>query len=229
MDAREQWRKVRETDVPVSLQFGPNLIDRFLGDPKRLSFFFGRYAFAAKMLTDCDTILDVGCGGGEGTLTFLQDTKAFDILGIDFDETLIKYANEDLTAAVLKARPQHDVERIEFRCADFLEHAGRGFDGLSCMDVIEHVTPEKSNVFIQAMADSLNPRGAAIVGSPNAHAAHLGSAHSQLGHINNFTPERLRDDLRQHFGNVFMFGMNDATLNIGHPTLWHYILAVAVK
>lgn len=228
MDAREQWRKVRETDIPVSLRFGPNLVDRFLGDPKRLSFFLGRYAFAAKMLADCDTILDVGCGAGEGTLTFLQDTKATDILGIDFDETLIKYASEDLTAAVLKARPQ-DAERIEFQCADFLLHAGRDFAGLSCMDVIEHVDPEESDAFIHSLADSLAPRGIAIVGTPNEHAAHLGSVHSKLGHINNFTPQRLHDDLSRYFGNVFMFGMNDATVNVGHPALWHYIIAIAVK
>jgi hypothetical protein len=50
-----------------------------------------------------------------------------------------------------------------------------------------------------------------------------------LGHINNFTPQRLRDDLRKYFSAVFMFGMNDATLNVGHDHLWHYVIGIGVK
>lgn len=228
MNAREKWREVRATDTPVKLTFGPNLVDRFLGDPKRVAFFLGRYAFAAKMLTDCETILDVGCGAGEGTLTFLQDTNAQDILGIDFDETLIAYANQELLAALVQSRPQ-DVERIEFLHADFLEHSGSGFAGLACLDVIEHVDPEQSDKFIARLAQSLHPNGIAVIGTPNGYAAHLGSAHSQLGHINNLTPEGFRESLKKHFSNIFLFGMNDATLHTGHPSLWHYILAIGVR
>lgn len=227
MDAREKWREVRATDVPVSLRLGPNTVDRFLLDPKRLGFYAARYTFAAKMLRDSAAIVDVGCGDGFFTTTFLSDTKAVDILGIDFDEDLIRYASIDLMAALTQART--DSERIDFRHADFFENGATGFDGLCCMDCIEHIDPERSNTFVRRLAAALNHDGVAVVGTPNEYAAHLGSPHSKLGHVNNFTPERLRTEMKVHFSTVFMFGLNDSTLHVGHEHLWHYIIAIGVK
>lgn len=229
MDAREKWREVRALDTPVSLRLGPNTVDRFLGDPKRLSFMFARYAFAAKMLQGCESILEVGCGDGLGTLTFLSDTRASDILGVDFDEDLIRYALSDLMPAVSKARPD-EAPRVTFLHADFLSwNFPTFFAGACSLDCIEHIDPAESHAFLGQLADALSPRGIAVIGTPNEYAAHLGSAHSQVGHINNFTPARLRAELGAHFQTVFLFGLNDATLHVGHEHLWHYILAVAVK
>jgi hypothetical protein len=34
--------------------------------------------------------------------------------------------------------------------------------------------------------------------------------------------------MKREFRNVFMFGLNDGTLNVGHENLWHYIIGIGV-
>ncbi len=225
MTAREKWETVREMDSKISLQFGPNLVDRFIHDPKRIGFLASRYSFAAKMLADCDSILDIGCGDGAFSCTFLNETKATEICGMDFDKSLNRYAKEQLYPALLAARPQ-DAERIYFQHGDFFEQKDLEFDGISCLDMIEHLHPDRSKEFISRLSQVVSENGVVVIGTPNEYAAGLASTHSIIGHSNWYTPERLRGELKEKFSHVFMFGMNDSTLHVGHPNLWHYILAV---
>lgn len=227
--AREKWREVRAMDVPVQLLLGPNTSDRFLMDPKRLGFYAARYTFAAKMLRGCGSILDVGCGDGLFTTTFLHDTKATTITGIDFDPELIAYANNVLLPAVHRARPDMTRDSLTFRCADFLGDEKLGeHDAVASMDCIEHVDPDQSHVFIERMHDALVYGGIGIIGTPNKYAEHLGSPHSRTGHINSMTPQDLREAMEREFARVFLFGLNDGTVNVGHEQLWHYVVGVGV-
>ena len=73
---RETWQKVMALSSGLDLPLGPNATDRYLFDPKRMCFFLSRYKFAAKMLRRCHSIVDVGCGDGMGTVTYLSDTRA---------------------------------------------------------------------------------------------------------------------------------------------------------
>lgn len=229
MTPRDQWQAVRNTDVKVSLKLGPNTADRYAGDPKRLAFFLYRYAIAAKLLHDKSSILDVGCGDGFGLSTFLQDTAARGIVGMDFDESLIRYAKCELLPALHIARGA-DASRLSFTHGDFLETNHRNWAGIVSLDCIEHIDPNCSQEFLDKIGDALPRGGMAVVGTPNEHAAHLGSAHSRLGHINNFTPDRLREEMKHAgFSNVILMGLNDCTINMGHPSLWHYILGVGTK
>ena len=228
MTAREKWAEVRAMDVPVQLLLGPNTSDRFLMDPKRIGFYALRYTFAAKMLRNCTSILDIGCGDGLMTTTFLHDTKAQTVLGIDFDPELIAYANNVLLPAVHRARPNLSRDSLTFRCGDFLNEEVGEYDAVVSMDCIEHIDPDQSHVFIERMHDALSYGGVAIIGTPNKYAEHLGSPHSRTGHINSMTPEDLRTAMEKEFPRVFMLGLNDGTLNVGHEHLWHYVIGVAV-
>lgn len=231
MDARETWRQVRALDTPGKLTLGSNTFDRWVNDPKRLSFMLGRYAFAAKMLRDCGTILELGAGDGFGAVTFLRDTRATRIVGLDFDADLVAYANENIRGAVRSATPD-DAGRLVFKTGNALDGIcwveGRPFEGVVSLDVIEHLEPSETDTFIANAAGSLGPHGIFVVGTPSANASHLGSAHSQAGHTNLLTPDALRAALKAHFPTVLMFGFQDATLHIGHEALWHYVLGVAV-
>lgn len=223
-----QWSKVMETHSGYDLKLGPTNVDRLIRDPKCFGFFLSRYKFAGKMLRDCGSIIDVGCGDGIGTLGLLGETRAI-VLGVDFDRSNIDYADRVLVPAVGVLR-QGDVTRLTFRCGDFLTLEEIGwFDGLVCLDVIEHIDPDDGTAFIENMAATLTDGGVAVVGTPSLASAPFASEHSKVGHINLYDPDRFRSSLKRSFRQVFMFSMNDEVVHTGFDRLAHYLIAVAVK
>lgn len=226
MSAAEQWAQVRRLDSKVKLTMGPNSVDRYLGDPKRYGFMLARYAVAAKILKSCNTIWDIGCGGGDGTLTFLSDTRALWIWGVDYDKELIDYAQTELWGAADKARP--DAHRVHFTHDDFVngdKHYDR-CEGVSSLDCIEHIAPDDTAKFLSKISGMLKPSGLAVIGTPNENASKYASSHSALGHINNFDPQRLEEEMSNHFSRVIMVSMNDSVAHFGFLPMAHYIIAI---
>lgn len=224
MSAAEQWLRVRAMDVPVSMTMGPNLIDRWVMDPKRIGFMMARYKFAAKMLSQCHSILEVGCGDGFGTVTFLQDTKAKTVTGIDFDESLIQYANNTLWDAVNVAR--NDGDKLIFTHTDVFSYPGPQVAGVCSLDVWEHILPDDSLKFVHKLSSLLLPHGVAVIGTPNKLASAYASPHSIEGHCNLKSPDEFRAELQQCFSNVFVFSMSDETITAGFLPLANYLMAV---
>jgi 2-polyprenyl-3-methyl-5-hydroxy-6-metoxy-1,4-benzoquinol methylase len=224
---KNTWAKVRELESGVKITLGPNTADRYLTDPKRLIFFLSRYKFAAKMLKDCASIVDIGCGDGFGTLTFIADTKAT-VRGIDFDADLIGHANR-LRGELARLYPERGA-RLSFHTHDLLESpiADRA-EGLSCMDVLEHIESSRADDFLRALTGSLTDEATAIIGTPNLHAKQYASAHSEIGHINDYDPDRLHSSLRRHFRHVHLFSMNDEVVHTGFDKLAHYLIALCEK
>jgi 2-polyprenyl-3-methyl-5-hydroxy-6-metoxy-1,4-benzoquinol methylase len=214
----------------IDLPLGPNSTDRYLFDPKRFAFFLSRYKFAAKMLKGCHSIIDVGCGDGMGTLTYLSDTRAERVWGVDFDENLILHAQKVLHPALQRARPER-AARLSFQCLDILETAGpyESFDGLSSLDVIEHIEERLEHEFLSRVAGHLGPVGVAVIGTPNALARQYSSTQSEIGHINNYDPDRLQQSLERYFSRVFLFSMNDEIVHTGFDKLAHYLIGLCVK
>ena len=231
---KETWDKVMALSSGLTLTLGPNTVDRYIFDPKRLAFFLSRYKFSAKMLVRCDSIVDVGCGDGMGTVTFAADTKARLIVGIDFDSTLIDHANNCLLPCVEKSKTNF-ASRLKFVAHDVLEkeiqidQGGSGIEGLACLDVIEHIEQDKEHQFLGRLSACLGDHGVAVIGTPNDNARIYASKESELGHINNYTPERFRSSLEKHFKRVFLFSMNDEIVHTGFDKLAHYLMAVCVK
>lgn len=224
----DKWAEVMASHSGYPLLWGPTDVDRFILDPKRIAFFMARYKFAAKMLRDCTSIIDVGCGSGMGTLTFLQDTKAKHVRGVDFEQRVIDHANNELMPAVRNLRT--DGEKLTFDCGDFSKMVWPElFDGLACLDVIEHVEPEKSGEFIVRLARSMTRNGVAVIGTPSLASAEYGSEFSKLGHINLYDADRLREELGGHFRHVFMFSMNDEYVGTQFDKLAHYYMALCIK
>lgn len=225
--ARETWETVMEKNVKVTLPLGPNTVDRYINDPKRLAFMLARYKCAAKLMSRCESILDCGCGDGFGTLTFLHDTHAPKIIGVDFDGDLIGYATAILTPAVHKVSPVN-ASRLRWQALDIFD-LYQLFNGICCLDMIEHLKPEDNSKFISHLSRMLPRGGICIIGTPNAYAEQYASEHSKVGHINLLTHENLRSLLEEEFSTVFLFSMSDEVLHLGFEKLGHYIFAVAVK
>ena len=214
----------------INLLMGPNNTDRYIFDPKRLCFFLSRYKFAAKMLKRCKSIVDVGCGDGMGTAMYLADTRATRVVGADFDEKLIAHATDVLHPALGQAFPGK-AAGLKFRCVDILnDDINFGtFEGLSSLDVIEHIEEKLAADYISRLAGLLADKGVAIIGTPNDAARIYASKESEIGHINNYDAARLQESLEEYFGRVFMFSMNDEVVHAGFDKMAHYLIAVCVK
>lgn len=60
-----------------------------------------------------------------------------------------------------------DINGVEVICGDATEDLGfRNFDLLLCSEVIEHIAPEKSQIFLDRMFDALRPNAVAILSTP---------------------------------------------------------------
>lgn len=229
VSALNTWRNVMASSTGVQLKWGPNAVDRYILDPKRIGFMFARHKFAAKMLRDCKHILDVGCGDGMATVMFLSESNA-DVVGVDMDEELISHAQEHILPAVVQTRPQ-DGRRLTFYKHDITSGpiGDSWYDGVACLDVIEHIEPAESNYFISQLASMLNDDGIAVIGTPNIYAAQYQSPQSASGHINLFSPDRLREDLSKAFRHVWIFSMSDEVVHLGFDKLAHYLMAVCIN
>ena len=220
--AREAWNKVTDLNHPEGFTLGPVNASTWLRDPRHMGFMLARYKFAANMMRRCMSILEVGCGEGLGAFMLVRDTPAR-VLGIDFDAAQIAYAQANLEP--------HGQGRLSFRCGDAAAEAQTAgpFDGLLCLDVIEHVEPAEERRFLENCTAHLQPGAVAVFGTPNIASDAFASPPSRAGHINLFTPERFAETLEAHFQHVFPFSMNDEMVHTGYARMAHYLLALCVR
>jgi 2-polyprenyl-3-methyl-5-hydroxy-6-metoxy-1,4-benzoquinol methylase len=221
---REAWDQVRELNRKEGFRLGPINAQSLVQDPKHLAFVLSRYKFAARMLRRCASVVEVGCGEGLGALMFLAETRAR-FTALDFDEAQVAY-----TRAQVLPRVQ-DPGRLRVEPADLVtqDPPGGPYDGLVCLDVIEHVHGEDQEDFLAHASRALVPGALAVWGTPSLHAGAYASERSRVGHINLFDPERFGMTLERHFRHVLPFSMNDELVHTGFANMAHYLLAVCVK
>ena len=190
----------------------------FEDDPKRLAFTFARYKFAAKMLSGCKRVLEVGCG--DGLVTRIVRQSVDEVVAIDFDAAFIEDAKTTMSANW----------PIEFRLHDILSGpvTSEPFDGAYSLDVLEHIAEADEDTYLANIAASLSDYGTLIVGMPSLESQPHASALSKAGHVNCKRQEDLGAALGRHFHKVFTFGMNDEVLHTGYSRMSHYNLALGV-
>ena len=116
---------------------------------------------------------------------------------------------------------------IWFNCWNLLtEGPLAGFDGVYCLDVLEHVEPERSDEFLKNLAGCAP---VAVVGMPSLESQVYASEISKLEHVNTMTKGGLRVAMQAHFAQVFLFGMTDETLHCGMDQMTPYLFAVGVN
>jgi 2-polyprenyl-3-methyl-5-hydroxy-6-metoxy-1,4-benzoquinol methylase len=187
----------------------------YYDDPKRLAFTLARYKFVAKMLSGCRHVLEAGCGDAFASRIVLQEVGA--LTAVDFDRRFVADA---------KARM---CRKWRFTCLqhDLLEGAVAGsFDGVYCLDVLEHIPAKDEQRFLVHMIEPLVAHGVAIVGMPSLQSQAYASAQSRSGHVNCKDQGELRKLMRAFFHNVFMFSMNDEVVHTGFAAMSHYNLAL---
>ncbi|MEI6531405.1 MAG: class I SAM-dependent methyltransferase [Chlamydiota bacterium] len=189
----------------------------FFKTPRRMLHSMSYYKFAAKMIGSGKYVLDIGCNEGLGT--YLLAKECGFAKGMDFDEEAIAIAQANFKD-----------KKVEFEVGDFLlsPHLGM-WDAVTNFDVIEHIFPDHVDAFWKGLVASINPEGIAIIGTPSLISQQYASEVSKKGHVNVYTPERLEEEMRQHFTHVFMFSAHDEIVHTGYPALAHYLIAVGCK
>lgn len=220
MNNKETWEDVKEDmqAEPITLAYKMSYTVRnsLIG----LEMILARYKFAAKMMKNRKRIrvLDLGCNDGLGCALINQQCDCQEIIGIDFDEEAIAWAQcNDLG------------DNMTFACKDFLidkSIAGGDRDFVVSMDVIEHIPKESEEDYLQVICNNLAENGAAIIGTPNETMYPYASPWNKKAHINNYNQDRLYELCSRYFEQVFIFGMNDEVLHTGFYPMSCYIFAL---
>ena len=183
----------------------------FKNDLVMLTIRFARYKFIARVLCKHDHVLEVGCGYGLGCMFLSQHVRS--VIGID--------AQPD---AVAEARRLCQASNASFEAVDFFSFApSMQFDAVVSSDVLEHMTPEVGDKFIQKAANHLHPDGTFILGTPSKYSWEHQSEVSKLSHVHCYDRDEMLEKLNKVFGRVFPFSMNDELVHTGHPKMaWFY-------
>ena len=198
-----------------SVRLGANTSTIYQNDPKLLLFTLSRYKFVSKMFAGFENVLEVGCQEGFGAQIICKEVTAY--LGVDFYLPHINSAKERNTAPNAK-----------YETYDMLNGPiERGFDGVFALDVLEHIVPEKEDLFLQNICGSLTPHGSVILGMPSFESQKYASKASKAGHVNCKNGENFKNLLKHYFHNCFLFSMNDEVLHTGFSPMSHYLFVLA--
>lgn len=192
---------------------------RWRDDPRGLLFILARYKFVAKMLSGKQRVVEIGCADAFGTRIVQQEVGS--VTAIDFDPVFIDDARSRMAAEGWQCETViHDILTGPMPPG--------GFDAAYSLDVFEHITPEKEDLFVGNIARSLVPNGVAVIGSPSLQSQAYASEGSKVGHVNCKDGKDYRKVMERHFANVFLFSMNDEVVHTGFSPMAHYLLALCV-
>jgi SAM-dependent methyltransferase len=184
-------------------------------DPKRLVFMLSRYKFVSKMLAGKSNVLEVGCGDGFGGRIVRQSVEK--LTGVDFDPMFIEDGKK-ITS---------DRWPIDLHVHDILDGPFQGsFDGIYSLDVMEHITAEREQEYIENILHSLTDDGILIVGMPSLESQTYASPASKAGHINCKSGPDFKAIFEQHFHSTLLFSMNDEIVHTGFHAMAHYLFIV---
>ncbi len=217
--ARRTYSDVYVDYASEQFNLGPINSHNLLRDAKHLVFILSRYKFVAKMLHQQEAVLEIGCQEGLGSLVVAQSVKH--LLATDFykphiDNCLNRLAGRSSNIRFLA----HDIigSPITERCT-----------AAFALDVLEHIDPGQTDVFMENIVRSLTEHGVLILGTPSLESQVYASKGSLTGHINCMSGEALRSLCQRSFHHVFMFGMNDEVVHTGFLPMAHYVLALCCE
>lgn len=210
---KEIWDGVKSLFGKKEMTLGQHWSYNLYNDPKRLAFVLSRYKFSARIGAKDRRILELGCSEGIGVSILSEFAKSY--TGVDMDRDAIE-----------TARKNWGSDSVIFIEDDFLGKTYGIFDTVISLDVVEHITPDKEQLFLDTIHNNLGDDGIGIVGTPNIISAIYASTASQIGHVNLFDAERLKQAMQRIFYNVFLFGLNDEVVHTGFMAMAHYLICV---
>ncbi len=184
-------------------------------DPRSLLFSLSRYKFVAKTLSGRKNVLEVGCGDAFHSRLVHQEVGHLTVT--DHDPLFIE-----------------DIERrspLRWRPKAFVHNMLEGptpitYDAIYLLDVLEHIEPEREQVFLSNILASLEDGATLIIGMPSIQSQKYASEISRKGHVNCKSGEQLRLLLDPFSYQVSVFSMNDEVAHTGYFPMSQYLIAV---
>lgn len=179
----------------------------------RLLIRLSRYKFIAKMIDKDDTVLEIGCGSGLGTVFIGQHCKRAE--GIDIDDRYIKEALN------INRR-----DNVSFNVMDFFKlPARKNYDAIISLDMIEHLTEKRGKDFIAKTTRHIDKNGLLCIGTPSCYSSAYQSDLSKAAHIKLYDQSELVRFVKRYYSRVLAFSMNDEIVHTGHPKMaWYYFV-----
>ncbi len=175
------WSEVSQTGERVV----PDLAPYARGTLEHLA----RYRFVARWVQG-GRWLDLGTGAGYGTEILAAGARA--VVGVDLDLGTLRYAATRYPGAAYACME-----------GDHLGLAASSFDGVVCLEVIEHV--REPVVLLEEIARVLRPGGLFVLSTPNAAAAVPGQPANPF-HVRELDEAHLRRLLSGVFTDVRLYG-----------------------
>ena len=193
---------------------GKNTTKILVESPRNLLFTLSRYKFVSKMFDGFENVLEVGCQEGFGAHLISPVVGKLDC--IDFYKPYIE-----------SSKKRFSIKNISFTAHDMLDSPfGKTYDGIYCLDVLEHIQKEDEHLFIKNICESLATNGSLILGMPSLESQKYASEPSKIGHVNCKTAAQLKSLCEVYFNNVFIFSMNDEVLHTGFHPMSHYLFSL---
>lgn len=187
-------------------------------DPKRVVFVLSRYKFVAKILEGKNRVAEVGCGDAFGSRIVANSVNTLTVT--DFDPIFIESIEKSNNPKWHTDSVVHDITSGPLK---------GDFDAVYCLDVFEHIVPEKEHSVIANLHSSTHQDGVVIIGIPSLESQTYASEQSKVGHVNCKSGNDFKHLLGQHFKHVFLFSMNDEVVHTGFYPMAHYLFAVCAK
>lgn len=204
----EQHARFPEITLP------PEYAELFEINTLQILIKLARYKFVARILKPSDDVLEVGSGTGIGAIFLAQHANS--VTGLEFKP-------HDHAAAV-KVNRRDNVTFYHKSLYDF-DAAGRKFDIVVSIDVIEHMQIEDGGRFLAALSALCKDDGMVVIGSPSIHSFPYQSAYSKAAHIKCYDQVELVALMDAYFARTIAFSMNDEIVHTGHPKLaWYYFV-----
>lgn len=130
-----------------------------------------------KHLKDCDSVLDIGCGGGT-PIRYIPFKRA---VGVDLDKEYIERAKKNKT--------HHEYHLADVRKVGSM-FKEKEFDACVALDLIEHLTKEDGINLINQMKKLAKKK--IIIFTPNGYMNQKDEAHPLQDHHSGWTAEEMK-------------------------------------
>ncbi|MCP4224476.1 MAG: 3' terminal RNA ribose 2'-O-methyltransferase Hen1, partial [Actinomycetia bacterium] len=110
-------------------------------------------------------VVDLGCGEGRLLSRLLAEPGVVEVLGVDVSIRALERAERRLRLDQLSERRRERIRLVQ-GALTYRDHRLDGFDVAVVMEVIEHIDPERLDVFAQVQFEQAGPR-TVIVTTPN--------------------------------------------------------------